>query len=75
MNLKIANVLKYAQGTAPIAGIPIAGVGTIVLLRRHLRAALDIQPSRIIYNLDTKTKPDPDLFKINYDKPDLQNTR
>ena len=28
-----------------------------------------------VYNLDTKTKPDPDLFKINYDKPDLQNTR
>jgi outer membrane lipoprotein-sorting protein len=28
-----------------------------------------------VYNLDTKTKPDPDLFKINYDNPDLQNTR
>jgi hypothetical protein len=47
--------VKYARGSAPFAGIPIAGVGTIVLLRRHLRAALDIQPSRIIYNLDTKT--------------------
>ena len=28
-----------------------------------------------VYNLDTKKKPDPDLFKINYDNPDLQNTR
>src|SRR5215469_1873731 len=28
-----------------------------------------------VYNLDTKTKPDPDLFKINYGNPDLQNTR
>jgi outer membrane lipoprotein-sorting protein len=28
-----------------------------------------------VYNLDTKTKPNPDLFKINYDNPDLQNTR
>ncbi len=55
MNLKITNVVKYAQGTAPFAGIPIAGVGTIVLLRRHLRAALEIQPVRIIYNQDTKT--------------------
>ena len=24
MNLKIANVVKYAQGNAPFAGIPIA---------------------------------------------------
>lgn len=54
MNLKIANIAKYARGIAPFAGIPIAGVGTIVLLRRHLRAALDIQPVRIIYNHDTK---------------------
>jgi hypothetical protein len=54
MNLKITNVVKYAQGTAPIAGIPIAGVGTIVLLRQHLRAALDIKPVRIIYNQDSK---------------------
>jgi outer membrane lipoprotein-sorting protein len=28
-----------------------------------------------VYNLDTNKKPDPDLFKINYDNPDLQNTR
>jgi outer membrane lipoprotein-sorting protein len=28
-----------------------------------------------VYNLDTKTKPDPDMFKINYGNPDLQNTR
>jgi hypothetical protein len=55
VNLKLASITKYAQGSAPIAGIPIADVGTIVLLRRHLRAALDIQPTRIIYNLDTKT--------------------
>jgi hypothetical protein len=55
VNLRIASVVKYGQGSAPFAGIPIAGVGTIVLLRRHLQAALDIQPSRIIYNLDTKT--------------------
>jgi hypothetical protein len=54
VNLKLANIVKYAQGTAPIVGIPIAGVGTIVLLRRHLRAALEIQPVRIIYNQDTK---------------------
>ena len=54
MNLKIANVVKYAQGSAPFAGIPIEGVGTIVLLRRHLRAALEIQPVRIIYNQDSK---------------------
>jgi hypothetical protein len=54
VNLKLTTVMKYAQGTAPIVGIPIAGVGTIVLLRRHLRAALDIQPVRIIYNHDTK---------------------
>lgn len=54
MNLKIANVVRYAQGCAPFAGIPIAGVGTIVLLRRHLRAALEIQPVRIVYNQDTK---------------------
>jgi hypothetical protein len=55
VNLKLANVVKYAQGSAPFAGIPLEGIGTIVLLRRHLRAALDIQPVRIIYNLDTKT--------------------
>jgi hypothetical protein len=54
VNLKIANVVKYAQGNAPFAGIPIAGVGTIVLLRRHLRAALEIRPVRIIYNQDSK---------------------
>jgi hypothetical protein len=54
VNLKIANVAKYAQGSAPFAGIPIAGIGTIVLLRRHLRAALEIRPVRIIYNQDTK---------------------
>lgn len=54
MNLKIANIAKYARGTAPFAGIPIAGVGTIVFLRRHLQAALEIQPNRIIYNADTK---------------------
>jgi outer membrane lipoprotein-sorting protein len=28
-----------------------------------------------VYNLDTSTKPDPGMFKINYDNPDLQNTR
>jgi outer membrane lipoprotein-sorting protein len=28
-----------------------------------------------VYNLDANKKPDPDLFKINYDNPDLQNTR
>jgi outer membrane lipoprotein-sorting protein len=28
-----------------------------------------------VYNLDTNTKPNPELFKINYDNPDLQNTR
>ena len=28
-----------------------------------------------VYNLDSNKKPDPDLFKINYDNPDLQNTR
>jgi outer membrane lipoprotein-sorting protein len=28
-----------------------------------------------VYNLDTKTKPDPAMFKINYDNPDLQNSR
>ena len=28
-----------------------------------------------VYNLDTNKKPDPDKFKINYDNPDLQNTR
>ncbi len=28
-----------------------------------------------VYNLNTNKKPDPDLFKINYDNPDLQNTR
>jgi outer membrane lipoprotein-sorting protein len=28
-----------------------------------------------VYNLDSSKKPDPDLFKINYDNPDLQNTR
>jgi hypothetical protein len=54
VNLKIAKVVKYAQGTAPFAGIPIEGVGTIVMLRRHLRAALEIQPNRIIYNADLK---------------------
>ena len=54
MNLKLANVVKYAQGSAPFAGIPIAGVGTIVLLRRHLQAALEIHPVRIIFNQDTK---------------------
>jgi hypothetical protein len=55
VNLKVANVVKYAQGTAPLVGIPIVGMGTFVLLRRHLRAALEIRPVRIIYNLDTKT--------------------
>ncbi|HEV2523338.1 MAG TPA: hypothetical protein VGT24_13240 [Candidatus Acidoferrales bacterium] len=54
MNLKLARIMKYAQGSAPFAGIPIEGVGTIVLLRHHLRAALDIQPARIVYNQDTK---------------------
>jgi hypothetical protein len=54
VNLRIASVVKYGQGSAPLAGIPIAGVGTIVLLRRHLRAALEIQPVRIIYNQDSK---------------------
>lgn len=54
MNLRIATVVKYAKGISPLAGIPIAGVGTIVLLRRHLRAALQIQPVRIIYNRDSK---------------------
>ena len=54
MNLKLANIVKYAQGSAPFAGIPLAGVGTIVFLRRHLWAALNIQPIRIIYNHDTK---------------------
>ena len=47
MNLKIANVVKYAQGSAPFAGIPMAGVGTIVLRRGHLKAALEIQRERI----------------------------
>jgi len=28
-----------------------------------------------VYNLDTNKKPDPSMFKINYDNPDLQNTR
>src|SRR5260370_11952286 len=55
MNLKRATVERYAQGTAPFAGIPIAGVGTVVFRRDHLKAALDINPSRIIYNADTKT--------------------
>src|SRR5260221_1366150 len=55
MNLKRATIERYAQGTAPFAGIPIAGVGTIVFRRDHLKAALDINPSRIIYNADTKT--------------------
>jgi len=28
-----------------------------------------------VYNLDTNTKPDPGMFKINYDNPDLQTAR
>jgi outer membrane lipoprotein-sorting protein len=28
-----------------------------------------------VYNLDTSKKPDPSMFKINYENPDLQNTR
>ena len=54
MNLKLQTVTKYAQGKAPLVGIPLEGVGTIVVMRTHLQAALGTEPSRIIYNLDTK---------------------
>jgi len=55
VNLKLATFKRYAHGTSPFVGIPLDGVGTIVFLRRHLQAALEIQPNRIIYNSDTKT--------------------
>lgn len=54
MNLKPATIQRYAQGSSPFAGIPVNGV-TVVLLRRHLQAALETNPNRIIYNADTKT--------------------
>jgi hypothetical protein len=54
LNLRIANVKKYAKGAAPFIGIPIAGIGVLVFRRDHLRAALATEPSRIIYNADTK---------------------
>jgi hypothetical protein len=54
VNLKIENVVRCARGSALFVGIPIEGIGTIVLLRRHLRAALEIQPVPITYNRDTK---------------------
>ena len=55
MNLKRATFERYARGTSPFVGVPVDGVGTIVFLRRHLQAALETHPNRIIYNQDTKT--------------------
>jgi hypothetical protein len=68
VNLKLSTVTKYARGTAPFAGIPIAGVGTIVLLRRHLQAAIEIDPVRIVYNQDSKiVTPGAPPFKTVFD--------
>ncbi len=55
MNLKLSKVELYARGSAPLASIPLLGIGVIVFRRRHLQAALSTEPSRIIYNADTKT--------------------
>lgn len=55
MNLKRATFERYAQGTSPFVGVPVLGVGTIVFKRDHLKAALQADPNRIIYNSDTKT--------------------
>lgn len=55
MNLKRSTVERYARGSAPFAAIPLPGVGVIVFLRGHLQAALATEPSRIVYNQDTKT--------------------
>lgn len=55
MNLKRSTVELYARGSAPFAAIPLPGIGVIVFRRGHLQAALATEPSRIIYNADTKT--------------------
>jgi len=55
LNLKRATFERYAQGSSPFIGIPVVGIGTIVFKRGHLRAALEGQPTCIIYNQDTKT--------------------
>ena len=53
--LKRSTVERYARGSAPFAAIPLPGVGVIVFRRGHLQAALATEPSRIMYNADTKT--------------------
>jgi hypothetical protein len=55
VNLKLQTVTKYANGKAPLVGIPIEGAGCVVVMRKHLQAALSIDPTRIIYNFDTHT--------------------
>jgi len=58
MYLKAKVVARYANGKAPFVGIPIVGPHyrvTAVFRRSHLQAAMEIQPTRIIYNADTHT--------------------
>jgi hypothetical protein len=55
VNLKRSTVELYARGSAPFAAIPLSGIGVLVFRRGHLQAAMATEPSRIIYNADTKT--------------------
>ena len=54
MNLKLSSVTRYATGSSPLVGVPIADHGVLVFRRKHLKAALEINPTRIIYNADTQ---------------------
>lgn len=42
------------MGSAPFAAIPLPEGGVLVFLRKHLQAAIASEPSRIIYNRDTR---------------------
>jgi hypothetical protein len=54
VNLKLSSVTRYATGSSPLVGVPIADHGVLVFRRDHLKAALGIEPTRIIYNSDTQ---------------------
>jgi hypothetical protein len=54
VNLKLSSVTRYATGSSPLVGVPIADHGVLVFRRKHLKAALEINPTRIIYNADTQ---------------------